>query len=235
MLALAGALSAASDEHVCPASATGGSLGCLAARLDNSWQAQLRPDPDTDRHRPNKRAREVHSGHYVLVKPTPLRTPYLIAYSRDVLELLELSEAEVETRPFVSVFSGATDAVEGLEATWATPYALSIYGDEVQPNGAGPRGNGYGDGRAISLGEFLTAAGRRWELQLKGAGTTPFCRNADGRAVLRSSVREFLASEAMHHLGVPTTRCAAPAARSYPTYQQPGTPHAADRDLRRLR
>ena len=59
MLALAGALSAASDEHVCPASATGGSLGCLAARLDNSWQAQLRPDPDTDRHRPNKRAREV--------------------------------------------------------------------------------------------------------------------------------------------------------------------------------
>ena len=59
---------------------------------------------------------------------------------------------------------------------------------------------------ARSIGEVLTSAGARWELQLKGAGTTPFCRNADGRAVLRSSVREYLASEAMFHMGVPTTR-----------------------------
>ncbi len=63
-----------------------------------------------------------------------------------------------------------------------------------------------GDGRAISLGEAVTADGGRWELQLKGAGPTPYSRTADGRAVLRSSVREFLCSEAMHHLGVPTTR-----------------------------
>ena len=66
-------------------------------------------------------------------------------------------------------------------------------------------GNGYGDGRAISVGEVVTPTGR-WELQLKGGGTTPFCRSGDGRAVLRSSVREFLASEAMHNLGVSTTR-----------------------------
>jgi len=66
-------------------------------------------------------------------------------------------------------------------------------------------GNGYGDGRAISIGEVVVD-GRRWEMQLKGGGTTPFCRGADGRSVLRSSVREFLASEAMHHLGVETTR-----------------------------
>ena len=193
------------EARSCPASAAG-SLGCLAARLDNSWVAQLRPDPSS--RPPNKRAREVHSGHYVLVKPTPLTRPYLVTYSRDVLRMLELSESEAqaESSPFVRLFSGATDAVAGFEVTWATPYALSIYGEEVQPNGAGASGNGYGDGRAISIGEVLTAAGQRWEVQLKGGGTTPFCRNADGRAVLRSSVREYLASEAMHHMGVPSTR-----------------------------
>lgn len=67
-------------------------------------------------------------------------------------------------------------------------------------------GCGYGDGRAISMAELRTQSGQRWELQLKGAGTTPFCRGADGRAVLRSSIREFIASEAMNALGVPTTR-----------------------------
>ena len=172
----------------CPASATG-SLDCLAARLDNSWVAQLRPDPDSKP--PNKRAREVSGGHYVLVKPTPLQRPYLVSYSRDVMRMLELSEAEAEadSSPFVRLFSGATDAVSGFEATWATPYALSIYGEEVHPNGAGASGNGYGDGRAVSLGEVLTAAGQRWELQLKGAGTTPFCRNADGRALVYSPLR----------------------------------------------
>ena len=66
-------------------------------------------------------------------------------------------------------------------------------------------GNGYGDGRAISIGEVVIG-GQRMEMQLKGGGQTPFCRGGDGRAVLRSSVREFLASEAMHSLGVSTTR-----------------------------
>lgn len=63
-----------------------------------------------------------------------------------------------------------------------------------------------GDGRAITLGEILNSNSQRWELQLKGAGKTPYSRFADGLAVLRSSVREFLCSEAMHHLGIPTTR-----------------------------
>ncbi|WP_251274007.1 protein adenylyltransferase SelO family protein, partial [Enterobacter hormaechei] len=62
-----------------------------------------------------------------------------------------------------------------------------------------------GDGRAISLGELVAPDGRHWELQLKGAGPTPYSRGADGRAVLRSSIREFLCSEAMHHLSVPTS------------------------------
>ena len=121
--------------------------------------------------------------------------------------------------------------------TWATPYALSIMGSPQSQDFPFGTGNGYGDGRAISVGEVFVpsawdgahfeqsigeledpafakapardknnATGRRWELQLKGGGTTPFCRGGDGRAVLRSSVREFLASEAMHALRVPTTR-----------------------------
>lgn len=63
-----------------------------------------------------------------------------------------------------------------------------------------------GDGRAITLGEILNSKSERWELQLKGAGKTPYSRFADGLAVLRSSIREFLCSEAMHFLGIPTTR-----------------------------
>ncbi|KAG0741634.1 hypothetical protein G6F24_016668 [Rhizopus arrhizus] len=72
-----------------------------------------------------------------------------------------------------------------------------------------------GDGRAISLGELVAPDGRHWELQLKGAGPTPYSRGADGRAVLRSSIREFLCSEAMHHLGVPTTRAMSLVARCH--------------------
>jgi len=81
------------------------------------------------------------------------------------------------------------------------PYAAN-YGGHQFGNWAGQ----LGDGRAITLGETVNGRGERWELQLKGAGPTPYSRTADGRAVLRSSIREFLCSEAMHHLGVPTTR-----------------------------
>ena len=81
------------------------------------------------------------------------------------------------------------------------PYA-ACYGGHQFGSWAGQ----LGDGRAITLGEVINAQGERWELQLKGAGRTPYSRTADGRAVLRSSIREFLCSEAMHHLGVPTTR-----------------------------
>ena len=88
---------------------------------------------------------------------------------------------------------------------WATGYALSIYGTELIQQCPFGTGNGYGDGRAISVFEGLFE-GQRWEMQLKGGGPTPYCRGADGRAVLRSSVREFLAQEFMHALGVPTSR-----------------------------
>lgn len=88
---------------------------------------------------------------------------------------------------------------------WATGYALSIYGTEYYMQCPFQTGNGYGDGRAISVLEAVIN-NKRWEFQLKGAGRTPYCRGADGRAVLRSSVREFLAQEHMHSLGVPTSR-----------------------------
>jgi serine/tyrosine/threonine adenylyltransferase len=91
---------------------------------------------------------------------------------------------------------GGNALLDGMQ-----PYAAN-YGGHQFGNWAGQ----LGDGRAITLGETVNARGERWELQLKGAGPTPYSRTADGRAVLRSSIREFLCSEAMHHLGVPTTR-----------------------------
>ncbi|EKX42997.1 hypothetical protein GUITHDRAFT_59700, partial [Guillardia theta CCMP2712] len=182
------------------------SLSCLSSRAVNSILEELNPDPDQYKHAPNKHAREVSSGHYVLVHPTPLPLPKLIAYSEDTLRLIGLKPSDAEQEEFAALFGGDVRAVPGFLSTWATPYALSIYGEEIIPDGAGRSGNGYGDGRAISLAEVEDELSGRWELQLKGAGRTPFCRGGDGRAVLRSSIREFLASEAMHALGVPTTR-----------------------------
>eukprot|EP00966_Prymnesium_polylepis_P105565 2445176-Prymnesium_polylepis.1 len=182
------------------------SLESLGQHVDNSYLRELQPDPEMELHAPNTLQREVSSGHYVLVAPTPLPLPYVVACSADVAALLSLDPQDCTSRHFARLFSGDISVVPAFSSSWATPYALSIYGGEVQPNGAGPRGYGYGDGRAVSIGEVYTDGGERWELQLKGGGKTPFCRGSDGRAVLRSSTREFLASEAMAALGVPTTR-----------------------------
>ena len=205
-------------------SSTESSLATLGSLVDNEYLRNLEPDPDADAHEPNKSPRQVQSGHFVLVKPTALTAPSLIIASAETCRLLQLSDEACHSESFVALFSGRSiaDEVPGFSMSWATPYALSIYGQEIVPNGAGPQGYGYGDGRAISIGEVALSASHRgggngggespplgterWELQLKGAGRTPFCRNADGRAVLRSSTREFLASEAMAALGVPTTR-----------------------------
>eukprot|EP00928_Gymnodinium_smaydae_P045640 TRINITY_DN30395_c0_g2_i1.p1 TRINITY_DN30395_c0_g2~~TRINITY_DN30395_c0_g2_i1.p1 ORF type:complete len:563 (-),score=121.99 TRINITY_DN30395_c0_g2_i1:214-1902(-) len=179
----------------------------LMTRLrDNSFVRDMTVDPEAEKNRPNQKMREVKLGHYVPVAPRPLPTPDLVIWSPEMASELGLSEDHCASEEFTRFFSGDVSAVPGGDA-WATPYALSIYGD-FQENSNCPFGNGfgYGDGRAISIQEVLTPGGARWELQLKGAGTTPFCRGGDGRAVLRSSIREFLASEAMHHLGVGTTR-----------------------------
>jgi len=141
------------------------------------------------------RPRQVHGALWSKVRPTPVSAPRLVAFSKEVMDLLGLDEETLRSAEFVRVLSG--------NALWPgmVPYAAN-YGGHQFGNWAGQ----LGDGRAIVLGELLAPNGTRYELQLKGAGPTPYSRRADGRAVLRSSIREFLCSEAMHHLGVPTTR-----------------------------
>jgi serine/tyrosine/threonine adenylyltransferase len=159
-------------------------------RFDNTFQRSLPADPEQ-----GGRRRQVLRACFSHVTPTPVSAPRLLAYSREAAELIGLTPAECESPEFVEVFSG--NRVLGA----MQPYA-ACYGGHQFGNWAGQ----LGDGRAITLGEVRNRAGERWELQLKGAGPTPYSRTADGRAVVRSSVREFLCSEAMHHLGVPTTR-----------------------------
>ncbi len=158
--------------------------------FDNRFVRELPADPVPGRH-----VRQVAGACYSRVEPTPVRAPRLLAWSPEVATLLGLAEADVRSPAFAEVFAG-NRLLPGME-----PYA-ACYGGHQFGNWAGQ----LGDGRAITLGEALNARGERWELQLKGAGPTPYSRRADGRAVLRSSLREFLCSEAMHHLGVPTTR-----------------------------
>mmetsp|Transcript_20780 Transcript_20780/g.34360 ORF Transcript_20780/g.34360 Transcript_20780/m.34360 type:complete len:587 (-) Transcript_20780:280-2040(-) len=177
-------------------------LDKLKCRLDNSLMRDLDCDPEQDAKFPNRETRPVRSGHFVKFKTTPLNKPFLVSYSKDMVKELGLDDEEVKSEEFVKVFSADT---HGLE-TWATPYAVSVFGSPI-PSPCQFGGYAYGDGRAGSIGEFGSAVGNnKWELQLKGCGPSPFSRSFDGRAVLRSSVREFLVSEAMHHLGVPTTR-----------------------------
>jgi serine/tyrosine/threonine adenylyltransferase len=162
----------------------------LKLRFDNAFVRDLPADPES-----GSRPRQVDGALYSRVAATPVAAPHLLAHSAEMAALLGLSATDVTTPHFAEVFGGNA-LLDGMQS-----YAAN-YGGHQFGNWAGQ----LGDGRAISLGEVINAAGERWELQLKGAGPTPYSRGADGRAVLRSSVREFLCSEAMHHLGVPTTR-----------------------------
>ncbi len=139
-------------------------------------------------------SREVRNAHFTLVDPTPVKQPRLILYSSEVAELIGLDPKECESDEFLETLSG--NFLPGKMRGWATVYGCHCYGHWFGQ---------LGDGRAISIAEVFHR-GQRLELQLKGAGRTPYSRQFDGRAVLRSSLREFLASEAMFHLGVPTTR-----------------------------
>jgi uncharacterized protein YdiU (UPF0061 family) len=141
------------------------------------------------------------------VNPTPIKDPVYIAHSENFFRELGFSDALATSEDFMKMFSGDTSHLpEPMRRLgWATGYALSIYGSEYYEQCPFRTGNGYGDGRAVSIFEGVIN-GKRWEMQLKGGGRTPYCRGADGRAVLRSSIREFLAQEHMHALGVPTSR-----------------------------
>ncbi len=159
-------------------------------RFDNSFVRALPADPSTE-----PRPRQVNAALYSFVTPTRVSAPRVIAHSSEVAAMLGWTDDDLRSPNFADVFGGNA-LMDGMQ-----PYAAN-YGGHQFGNWAGQ----LGDGRAITLGEVLTDGGGRLELQLKGAGRTPYSRTADGRAVLRSSVREFLCSEAMHHLGVPTTR-----------------------------
>ncbi|MCS5698887.1 protein adenylyltransferase SelO family protein [Cyanobium sp. FGCU-52] len=179
----------------------------FAQRADYSLLDSLQADPQATGDGLDHRPRQVFSGHYVPVAPTPLPAPEYVAHSHTLFRELGLSDALAHDEPFTRLFSGDISVVpEPMRPFgWATGYALSIYGTEYIQQCPFGTGNGYGDGRAISVFEGVFK-GMRWEMQLKGGGPTPYCRGADGRAVLRSSVREFLAQEFMHALGVPTSR-----------------------------
>jgi serine/tyrosine/threonine adenylyltransferase len=167
-----------------------GSFTAFPHGFDNRFTRKLPADSEVANFR-----RQVHGACYSRVAPRPAAAPHLIAYAREVGDLLGITSAICESPEFVQVFSGS-QLLDGMD-----PFAM-CYGGHQFGHWAGQ----LGDGRAITLGETVNEVGQRWALQLKGAGPTPYSRSADGLAVLRSSIREFLCSEAMHHLGVPTTR-----------------------------
>jgi protein adenylyltransferase len=182
-------------------------LNDLAKLANYSFVDRLHSDPDATEGGDDHLPRQVFSGHYVPVNPTPIKDPIYIAHSKEFFKELGFADSLATSKDFMKMFSGDTSQLtKPLRKTgWATGYALSIYGTEYYDQCPFKTGNGYGDGRAVSILEALIN-GKRWEMQLKGGGRTPYCRGADGRAVLRSSVREFLVQEHMHALGIPTSR-----------------------------
>lgn len=183
------------------------SLDDLAKCTNYSFMDTLNCDPEAKENGDDHAPRQVFSGHYVTVKPTPISDPEYVAHSKTFFHELGFVDSMAESADFMAMFSGDLSQVPApmRKVGWATGYALSIFGTEYTQQCPFQTGNGYGDGRAVSVLEAVIND-RRWEMQLKGGGRTPYCRGADGRAVLRSSVREFLAQEHMHALGVPTSR-----------------------------
>jgi uncharacterized protein YdiU (UPF0061 family) len=160
-----------------------------------SFVAELPADPIEDNV-----PRQVAGACYTRVLPTPVAAPRLLGWSHPLGEELGIA------RPSDAEVLAGNRVLPGMK-----PYAARYGGHQF-----GTWAGQLGDGRAITLGEIIAADGSRQELQLKGAGRTPYSRTADGRAVLRSSLREFVCSEAMHFLGVPTTRALSLAATGEP-------------------
>ncbi|MEJ7702122.1 MAG: protein adenylyltransferase SelO family protein [Pyrinomonadaceae bacterium] len=146
---------------------------------------------------------------YRRVKPTPLPAPYLVGFNDKAAELIGLDASESAKPEFVEYFTG-NKLLPGSEPISAI-YAGHQFGTFVQQ---------LGDGRAILLGEAVNERGERFDIQLKGAGMTPFSRMGDGRAVLRSTIREYLCSEAMHALGIPSSRALCITGSDAPVYRE---------------
>jgi uncharacterized protein YdiU (UPF0061 family) len=133
---------------------------------------------------------------YAKLTPTPFSSPpYVVSFNPAAAALIDLDPDEAQRPEFAGLFGGS------MLAPGMDPLAMLYSGHQF-----GVYVPQLGDGRAILLGEATNGSGERWDLHLKGAGMTPFSRDGDGRAVLRSTIREYLCSEAMHALGIPTTR-----------------------------
>ena len=158
--------------------------------FQSSFVEKLPGDTEFDNY-----PRQVINSCYSFALPKPVENPSLVAFSEDCARLIDIEPESCEDSAFVQIMSG------NYIPAGTKPYAM-CYGGHQFGNWAGQ----LGDGRAINFGEIVNRKGKKWSLQLKGAGPTPYSRTADGLAVLRSSIREFLCSEWMHHLGVPTTR-----------------------------
>ena len=154
-------------------------------QLTNFFTDQLPADPNLENTR-----REVLEAVYSFVRPIKTSNPTLLHVSDEMQHILKFSNEDIQSREFLEFVTG-NSILENSK-----PFAMCYAGHQFG-NWAGQ----LGDGRAINLGEI-----KNWAVQLKGSGPTPYSRTADGLAVLRSSVREYLCSEAMHHLGVPSTR-----------------------------
>ncbi|HEY6483015.1 MAG TPA: YdiU family protein [Steroidobacteraceae bacterium] len=161
-----------------------------ACNFESTFIGKLPGDPESANY-----CRQVPDACYSRVQPTAVAAPQLIAWSDDCARLLGLARPRADGGSAAQILAG------NRLSPSMQPYAARYGGHQF-----GTWAGQLGDGRAITLGELCAPSGSRFELQLKGAGRTPYSRTADGRAVLRSSIREFLCSEAMHHLGVPTTR-----------------------------
>src|SRR5690554_4008447 len=156
--------------------------------IKDTFTKELPADPILENFR-----RPVHAC-FSYVEPKKTKQPALVHASPELAKELGITDNDLQSEAFLKIFSGNSMVPN------TKPYAMS-YGGHQFGNWAGQ----LGDGRAINLFEAIHN-GQRWAVQLKGAGDTPYSRTADGLAVLRSSIREYLCSEAMYHLGIPTTR-----------------------------
>lgn len=158
-------------------------------KLHNIFTKSLPSDTESQ-----KFIRQVPNACFSFCEPVKPNNPKLLSFSQEVADLLAIDSANGLSKEWQNILSGL-DITNGSK-----PFAMRYAGHQFG-NWAGQ----LGDGRAINLGN-LVMNGQSYELQLKGAGPTPYSRAGDGFAVLRSSIREYLCSEAMHHLGIPTTR-----------------------------
>jgi len=152
---------------------------------------------------------------YTRLQPTPLHSPHLVSFSEDVAELIGLDPDAKNCPEFVEYFSGHRN-LPGTD-----PLAMVYSGHQF-----GVYNPQLGDGRGLLLGEVRNSQGEKWDLHLKGAGMTPYSRQGDGRAVLRSCIREFLCSEAMHFLGIPTSRALCVVGSKHPVRRETVEPGA---------